>query len=275
MDFTVHSLGSGSSGNSTLIQAGGTKILLDAGISARQLQKRLSKFRVSLSELDAIFLTHEHGDHTLGAYLLSKRFGVPIIANSATLTALSQETAPPNCRIMDTGESIALGDLLIESFPISHDAADPVGYNIHHKNWKASFVTDTGVAGDDILRRIENADLAVIESNHDMDRLMTGPYPWFLKARIMSDTGHLSNEAAADLVLNHISRSRRPPCVWLAHLSKTNNSPRIARRYMQQRLSEAGCGSVVLDVAPRDTAGLTWRPGARAMQMELFTPSRQ
>lgn len=231
----------------------------------------MSKFKVATSDLDAVFLTHEHGDHTHSAYLLSKRFNIPIIANPATLEVLSRESTPQNCRTMDTGESIALGDFLIESFSISHDAVDPVGYNIYHRDLKASFVTDTGVAGDDILNQIEDADLAVIESNHDLDRLMTGPYPWFLKARIMSDTGHLSNEAAADLILNHISRSRRLPCIWLAHLSKTNNSPRMARRYMQQRLSEAGCGSVVLDVAPRDTAGLTWRPSAHAVHMELFT----
>jgi len=268
--FSVHSLGSGSAGNSMLVQAGGTRILLDAGISVLQLQKRLSKFRVSLRDLDALFLTHEHGDHARSAYSLSKHFGVPVIANPATLTVLSHEFAPPNWLILDTGESRAIGDLLVESFPVSHDAVDPVGYNIYHGNWKASFVTDTGTAGTEILRRLEDANLAIIEANHDVERLIAGPYPWFLKSRILSDLGHLSNQAAADLILEHLSRSRRPTCIWLAHLSRTNNSPRIARGYVQRRLSEAECGGVVLKVAPRDHASLTWQSGRQAVPMGLF-----
>lgn len=253
-----------------LIQAGGTRVLLDAGMTVLQLQKRLSKYGVALRDLDAVFLTHEHGDHSRSAYLLSRHFGVPVIANPATLTVLARENAPPNWLILDTGESMTLRDILIESFPISHDAADPVGYSIHCRESKVSFVTDTGVAGDDVRRRIEAADLAVIEANHDVERLIAGPYPEFLKARVLSDVGHLSNEAAADLILAHADEARRPTCVWLAHLSRINNSPRLARRYVQRRLSEAACGNVVLGVVPRDNAGLTWRPDARAVQMELF-----
>jgi phosphoribosyl 1,2-cyclic phosphodiesterase len=257
-----------------LVQAGSTKILLDAGLSVLQVQKRLSKFRVSLRDLDAVFLTHEHGDHARSAYVLSKRFGVPIIANPATLTVLADEYAPPNWHPMDTGESRAIGDLLIESFPVPHDAVDPVGYNIYFKGWKASFLTDIGSVGESTLTCIEDASLAVVESNHDIDRLIAGPYPWFLKKRILSDRGHLSNQAAADLIVRHVSRSRRPVCVWLAHLSEVNNSPRMARRCVQKRLSEVGCGDVVLQVTPRHHAGLTWRPGHHPVQLDLFDPSK-
>jgi phosphoribosyl 1,2-cyclic phosphodiesterase len=271
LDFTVHSLGSGSSGNSMLVQAGGTRVLLDAGITVLQLQKRLSKFRLSLPDLNAVFLTHEHGDHAQSAYLLSKRFGVPVIANPATLTVLSRESAPPSWRTMDTGESVAIGDILVESFSISHDAVDPVGYNVYHRNWKVSFVTDMGVAGKEIVRKIENANLAIIEANHDVDRLIAGPYPEFLKRRILCEKGHLSNKAAAELILDWAGGSRRPASVWLAHLSRTNNTPRMARKYVQQRLSEEGCRNVVLHVAQRDAASLVWRPGSRAMQMDLFS----
>lgn len=270
LDFSVHSLGSGSSGNSMLVQTGGTKVLLDAGLGVLQLQKRLSKFRVTLNDLDAVFLTHEHGDHSRSAYPLSKRFGVRVIGNPATLTVLSHEFAPPNWWTLDTGSSMPIGDLLVESFPVSHDAVDPVGYNVYHKGMKVSFVTDTGVAGEEILRKIEGANLAIIEANHDIDRLVAGPYPWSLKERILSDVGHLSNLAASELILKHVDRSRRPSCIWLAHLSDTNNSPRMARRFIQQRLSEAGRRNVVLDVALKDTASLIWRPGARAVQMDLF-----
>lgn len=255
-----------------LIQAGGTRILLDAGLNVLQLQKRLSKFGVLLKDVNAVFLTHEHGDHSRSAYPLSKRFGVPVIANPATLTVLSRESAPVNWSTLDTGESMQIGDVRIESFPISHDAVDPVGYNVYYRNFKVSFVTDTGVAGEEILQRMEGANLAIVEANHDVDRLIAGPYPYFLKQRILSDVGHLSNDAAADLILKHVANGRRPSCIWLAHLSDTNNTPRMARRHVQRRLSEAGCGNIVLDVALKDTASLTWRPGSRAAQLDLFDP---
>ncbi len=130
-------------------------------------------------------------------------------------------------------------------------------------------MTDTGIAGPEILRRIEGAHLVIIESNYDYRQLVAGPYPKFLKDRIMGKLGHLSNEAAADLILAHASAGQ-PATFWLAHLSDTNNSPRTARRYVQSRLSERKCRDVILDVALRDSASLTWRPGARAVQMNLF-----
>ncbi len=235
-----------------------------------QLEKRLSKFRIALSDLDAVFLTHEHGDHTRAIYTLSKRFGVPIIANPATLTVLAREHASPSWRTLDTGASTSIRDLAVESFPVSHDAVDPVGYNVYHDKWKISFVTDTGIATGDTLRRISGASLAIVEANHDVDRVIAGPYPRMLKERILSDIGHLSNEDSAEFIMRHVSGSRNPSCVWLAHLSEANNSPRLARRCVQRRLSEGGYGNVVLDVAPRHTASLIWRPGAKSVQMEMF-----
>lgn len=261
MDFSIHSLGSGSCGNSMLIQAGGTRILLDAGISVLQLKKRLALHRVTLEDLDAVVLTHEHGDHTRSVCALSRRFRIPVIANPATICALSHEYALSECDPLDTGQCMTIGSIVVESFPVSHDAVDPVGYNIYHKEWKASFVMDTGVAGEDVARSIEGANLAVIEANHDIERLMNGPYPWFLKNRILSDRGHLSNAAAAELVLRHASRSNAPVVVWLAHLSETNNRPRLARRYVERRLAQEGCTNVRLEVALREVATLTWRPG--------------
>jgi len=252
-----------------LIQAGGTRILLDAGVAITKLKKRLSKFKVAPSDLDAVFLTHEHGDHTRSACSLSRRFGVPLIANPATLDALPDRHVIHRYTTMDTGSTLTIGDLMVESFPISHDAADPVGYNIYHREGKISYVTDTGVAGEEILSRIEGANLAIIEANHDRDRLLNGPYPQPLKERILGEFGHLSNEAAADLILSHASTGQATT-FWLAHLSDTNNSPRMARRYVQRRLSEARCTNAVLDVALRDIASLTWRPRTHAVQMKLI-----
>ncbi|MCL6519101.1 MAG: MBL fold metallo-hydrolase [Armatimonadetes bacterium] len=252
-----------------LVQAGGTKILLDAGLSVRQLKKRLSKFYVSLADLDAIFLTHEHGDHSKSAYVLSRFYNIPVVANFATLSEIAFGQIPSNWLVIETGSSLALKDILVESFPVSHDAVEPVGYNVYYKFWKVSLVTDTGVARKDILEKVEGANLAIVESNHDVEKLISGPYPWFLKSRILSNRGHLSNEAAANLILEHAS-SGRPTCYWLAHLSETNNSPRLARKYVQRQLSKAGLRNAVLEVALRDTVSLTWRPGKRSYQRKLF-----
>jgi phosphoribosyl 1,2-cyclic phosphodiesterase len=253
-----------------LVMAGNTRILLDAGVPVLTLQKRLAKYRLTLADLNAVFLTHEHGDHSRSAYTISKRFGVHVVANPATLTVLSREAAPPSWWTLETGSSAPVGDVVVESFPTSHDAVDPVGYNVYYKNWKVSFVTDTGVAGEEILSKIEGANLAIIESNHDVERLVSGPYPWLLKKRILSDQGHLSNKDAAELILGHLDKCRKPSAIWLGHLSRTNNTPRLARRYVQEQLSSAGFANTVLEIAERDTASLVWRPGIRAVQMELF-----
>jgi phosphoribosyl 1,2-cyclic phosphodiesterase len=251
---------------------GKTKVLLDAGFSVRELQKRLAKFSVSLSDLDAVFVTHEHVDHSRSVHAISSGFGVPVVANPATLGVLSRERAPLKWWALDTGKSAPVGDLLVESFPISHDARDPVGYNFYCKDWKVSFVTDTGVAGEEIVRSMEGADLAIVEANHDVERLKAGPYPQFLKRRILSDLGHLSNDAAADLILKHLAGRTGPTSIWLGHLSDTNNTPEIARSHIEQRLSEAGCENVALDVALQHPASLTWHPGITPVQTSLFEP---
>ncbi len=252
-----------------LIQAGGTRVLLDAGIPLTQLKKRLSKFKVAPGDLDAVLLTHEHGDHTRSACSLSRIYGVPLVANAATLEALPDRHVVREYTTMDTGSTLAIGNIIVESFPVSHDAVEPVGYNIHHANGKISYVTDTGIVDEEVLSRIAGANLAIIEANYDYQRLVTGPYPVFLKARILGDQGHLSNEAAADLILSHASTGQATT-FWLAHLSSTNNTPRMARRYVQRRLSEEKYTNAVVDVALRDVASLTWRPRTHAVQMKLF-----
>jgi len=252
-----------------LIQAGGTRILLDAGIPLVKLKKRLSKLKVAPGDLDAVLLTHEHGDHTRSSCSFSRTYGVPLIANTSTLQALPDRHVVREFIVMDTGSTLPIGEILVESFPTSHDAAEPVGYNIYHPAGKISYVTDTGVAGSDILDRIEGANLAIIEANYDYERLMAGPYPRSLKDRISGTLGHLSNEAAADLILSHAAAGQATT-FWLAHLSRTNNSPRMARRHVQRRLSEERCTNAVVDVALRDVVSLAWHPRMRAVQKNLF-----
>ncbi len=252
-----------------LIQAGKTRVLLDAGIPLVKLKKRLSRLKIAPGGLDAVLLTHEHGDHTRSACSLSRTYGVPLIANTATLEALPDRHIVRDFITMDTGSTLPIGDLIIESFSTSHDAAEPVGYNIYHPEGKISYVTDTGVAGSALLDRMEGANLAIIEANYDHDRLMAGPYPRSLKDRISGEFGHLSNEAAAGLILSHASTGQATT-FWLAHLSRTNNTPRMARRHVQRRLSAERCTNAVVDVALRDVASLTWRPRMGGVQRSLF-----
>lgn len=257
--FTVHSLASGSSGNAFLVRGGDTNILLDAGLPAIQLQKRLAKFRLNLGDLDAVFLTHEHSDHSLSANTLSRRFGIPIAANANTLSAIERRSPLDHCIPFETGTTTHVRELSVESFSVHHDAVDPVGYNVLFGKHKISLVTDTGMVEESISRSVEGTELAIVEANHDEEKLHGGPYPGSLKARVLGKMGHLSNEAAADFVVNQAEGSRRLSAVWLAHLSEVNNSPRMARRHVQKKLSEAGCRGMVLEVALRNAVSLTWR----------------
>jgi len=251
-----------------LVQTGGTNLLLDGGVGVRTLQKRLSRHRVALKDLDAVLLTHEHGDHTRSVWSLSKRYGIPIIGNAATLEAVSRTLPLPSTRVLSLGESLALKDVAVEPFSTSHDALDPVGYNIYHRNSKVSLLTDTGFVSSELLDKTADADLLIVEANLDVERVLGSSYPWMLKNRILSDVGHLSNEAAADFILANLKTRKRLPTIWLAHLSHENNSPRLARKYVQSRLSEAGVRNVVLGVALRDIPSLTWHAPFR--QMSLF-----
>lgn len=260
MSLVVHSLASGSSGNCILVRNGGTAIIIDAGLGIRTLVPILGSAGVDAADLSAILITHEHSDHIAGAVSLARRHRVPIIANADTLAAIEGAEHVPH-RVLDIGEEMALDGLLIRPFPISHDAVQPVGYHVSNSSATVCIATDTGIITPEMREAATEADLLIVESNHDSEMLRIGPYPWYLKQRISSDVGHLSNETAARLLMD-IADSGRTLTVWLAHLSKTNNSPRVAFNTVREALASVhGAPNIKVGIALRDVPSLQWVEG--------------
>ncbi len=269
--FTVHALASGSSGNATLLRAGEVSVLIDAGVGMRKLVAALASQGLKPGDLSGAVITHEHSDHIQSAHALSKRHGVPLIASEKTLTAFYKRKTQTPHLILPVGDKWRIGDLEIETFSVPHDAADPVGVNVVHAptGQKVSHLTDLGHVTDTVRRAIRGAHLLVLEANHDVHRLAGGEYPGYLKSRILGDHGHLSNEAAAQLLCEH-ALNHGPHTVWLAHLSKENNTPKLALGYARATVAvETNC-PVVFDVAKRDAPSAVWTPGHRSLQLSLF-----
>ncbi|MBM7622851.1 MBL fold metallo-hydrolase [Sporohalobacter salinus] len=240
ISLEVCSLASGSSGNSIYIATDKRKILIDAGLSGKRISERLDKLSVDGSELDAILVTHEHRDHIKGVGVLSRRFNLPIYATEKTWAVAEEDLGKikPNHRCIINKEGLTLGDLEIESFEIPHDAVDPVGFTLKNQSKKVSVATDIGYMTEEIMSNLKNSELVILESNHDLEMLKAGPYPWSLKKRIMSKEGHLSNDDAAatvvELVKNSVER------ILLAHLSKDNNVPELAHLTIKNMVIDAG-----------------------------------
>lgn len=242
MSLKICSLASGSSGNCYMVRSEETILLVDAGLSAKQIKERLYSLGVDAESVDAILITHEHSDHIKGLPVLSK-LNMQIYASGKTLDAIDFDLNCDLCKSFNPGESFQIGDIEIESFSTSHDAADPVGYCLNDKENCICIVTDTGCINEKIVSFMSKADILVLESNHDENVLKLGPYPWFLKQRILGSKGHLSNEAAATALAELIAseESSKKRLVLLAHLSKENNFPEMAKATMVNILREKGC----------------------------------
>jgi len=254
-------LGSGSSGNALLVQTGQTAVLVDAGFGPRILASRLRQVGVTPKMPSAILLTHEHSDHTCGARAFARQHGIPLVSDPRTLaavTALPEMTAtsgPVERMELPVGHDLALADLRIRSFATSHDAVAPCGYRISTGAWSMFVATDTGEAPAAMVEAMRGAHLLVIEANHDKERLLRGPYPYHLKRRILSPTGHLSNEQTSEALVSVLDDG---PCwIWLAHLSRTNNTPDLARAFVRAYLRQRGFGHTHVQVAPPDV-GPVW-----------------
>lgn len=253
MELRFCSLFSGSSGNCQLIKTEKTTILVDAGLSGKKIQQEIINIGEDPKKINAIFITHEHIDHIQGAGILSRRFDIPIYANEKTWEAMSPsigEIKEHNIKIISSDAQV--GDLFVQSFDISHDSAHPVGYNVYHKNRKISIVTDTGCVNQNIIDSIKEADLLLIESNHDEDMVLIGPYPWTLKRRVLGDYGHMSNDTAGELITKVLKRGTE--IVLLGHLSKENNFPQLAYKTVENILIENG-----LEVNPGVCLNMTYR----------------
>lgn len=270
--MTVHCLASGSSGNSLLITSETGALLVDAGIGVRTLKRWCGERGVALEKLSGVLVTHEHGDHSVGAVPLAVKYNVPIIATPGTLAALqsSDKRAFPR-RALAAGGETGLGAFGVRALLTTHDAAEPCGFRVEGEGASLVYATDTGSVTSDIRDACEGASLLVIEANHDIHRLRFGSYPEHLKNRILASTGHLSNNAATDLVLSQ-TLEQGPATVWFAHLSEVNNTPGIVRAYWKRRWQEAGCAAspAAVEIARRDSPSLVWRAGTHAVQKSLF-----
>ena len=267
----VKALASGSSGNALLVRAGPVAVLIDAGLPGRQLAALLRAHGVLPGGLAAILVSHEHSDHVAGAATLSRLYGAPIVANSATLSSLKL-SARVTTQTLPTGATQRFGGLAVGTFAVPHDARDPVGFNLEYEGWHMCHLTDVGYDAPELEPHIAAADLIVLEANHDVETLRSSAYPWPLKNRILGRGGHLSNDQTARLLERSLRRvPRRRRWLWLAHLSQENNTPRKARDQVGLRLDLAQCiADVSIDVARRDAPSASWYSALLARQQALF-----
>lgn len=245
MNLAICSLASGSSGNCYVVYSEDGCILVDAGISAKQIREGLRTLGIGESELKAVLVTHDHSDHVKGLGTLLKRTDAKLYANPATFRGLDLSSAEDRWASFETGESFEEAGMEVRSFSVSHDTADPVGFSFVRGGKQISIVTDTGIVTPEIAAQMEGADILVLESNHDENILRMGRYPWFLKQRILGERGHLSNEAAAYALAEALECDRnagsfRDRLVLLAHLSRENNFPEMAMATMSNILEERG-----------------------------------
>lgn len=245
----LYTLFSGSSGNCALVSDGETRILIDAGVSRTRICAALSGLGLSPHDLDGVFITHEHSDHICGLPILVKRCGTPVFAPrsvAARLCGMYPELEGAVGAI-HTGESIYFGELGVTAFPTSHDTPESVGYRIEGRGGAVGVCTDLGEVTPAVREALCGVDAALIETNHDEELLRYGPYPVYLKRRILSSHGHLSNEAGAELAAYLTANGARG--LILGHLSRENNRPELAREAVERALDLAGA-SAELEVAP-------------------------
>jgi phosphoribosyl 1,2-cyclic phosphodiesterase len=242
-------LASGSAGNAILIEAADDRVLVDAGCSAEVIGRSLGATGTPPEMLRGILLTHEHDDHAKGAGPLARMTGISVFANAATSAAAGKALAGVTVCTFETGRPFAIGALTVTPFPVPHDAAEPVGFTIQIGPRRITVATDLGTADETLDWHLARADLVVLESNYDLGLLHVSGYPWFLKNRILSGRGHLSNDDAARALARTANGRRRT--IWLAHLSESNNIGALARDIVAGALSGAGDDrSAVLAIPP-------------------------
>lgn len=224
MPILLQCLASGSKGNATLVCSAKTRVLFDAGLSAKELSVRLNRTSIQAKELDAIIISHEHLDHVRGLGTFSRRYGLPVFLSQGTLDHLPPEVGElPHIQVFNPGTAFAVGDLKVQPFAVSHDAGEPAGFVVEHQSTRLGMCTDLGVATELVKMRLADCHALFVEANHDLDLLLNGPYPWPLKQRIRSRHGHLSNTDTCELLecLYHEDLQT----VLFAHLSEVNNNP--------------------------------------------------
>ncbi len=258
MDFCT--IASGSSGNCIYAGSEKTGILIDAGISGKRVNEGLAQIDRSGSELAGIFITHEHIDHIQGLGVLMRKYQLPVYASHGTVRAIigSNKLGRLDLSLfhpVEMDQDLQLGDLTIKPFSISHDAAEPCGYRVSDGRGSVAVATDMGCYDDHIVEQLQNLDAIVLESNHDVNMLQVGPYPYPLKMRILGERGHLSNEAAGHLLIDILHDNMKK--IFLGHLSKENNYEALALATVTGEITSDGRTPYRADdfdicVAPRD-----------------------
>jgi phosphoribosyl 1,2-cyclic phosphodiesterase len=233
-------LASGSSGNAALLATEKTRILVDAGLSMRELGKRMASIDEDLETVDAILITHEHSDHIAGCAVLARRLKKPKPFHMTKLTApaIDWEHSLPVLEPFQAGASFQIGDIEVQSFSIPHDAIDPVGFTFRAQGVKIGLANELGYIPESVKYHLRDCDLLMIEANHDVEMLKVGPYPWSVKQRVLSRVGHLSNLMTSDFLAQDLDA--RTEFVVLGHLSEANNHPEIARATAMSALEERG-----------------------------------
>lgn len=233
---------SGSSGNSIFLASDEAKILIDVGLPGKKIDEALKAIGQNPQELNGIFITHEHSDHIKGVGVLSRKYDIPIYASDQTWIAMEASIGKikeHNIKIMDRRSIVDIKDLSIKSFNIPHDAASPAGYTVYSKGKQASVATDFGTFTQEIYDNLKDSEVILLESNHDVNMLKFGPYPYSLKRRILSEIGHLSNEDCGSAIVNILKNGLGKKFV-LGHLSNTNNHPDLAYQTVLNVLNENG-----------------------------------
>jgi phosphoribosyl 1,2-cyclic phosphodiesterase len=235
-------LGSGSSGNATLVETSTTRVLVDAGFNRRETLRRLAALGASIDRVHGILVSHEHSDHVSGLANLSRSWNAPVYITEGTFAEyarLVSRSEVEKIRCFETlrpSQRCTLGDIEVTTFSIPHDAADPVAFTLCAEGCKVSIVTDLGYLPAHVREHLRGSDLLILESNHDLDMLKVGPYPWHVKQRVMSRTGHLSNHAVSEFLADGESFDARARWLVLAHLSENNNNPDVARVSAEEAL---------------------------------------
>ena len=253
----LYPLYSGSSGNMYLIKSPSSTILVDIGVSFKNLTDSLKELNMDISDISALFITHEHSDHTKGLPLFINKTDIPIYITKGTWEYISNKNSTkfkktPNINLVKSEKSIKIDDILVTPFKVSHDATDPVGYNITSGDSSLSIATDLGYVSENVFKYLKESNFNLIESNYDRNLLMYGSYSYPLKCRIQSDVGHLSNEDSASVILDLAKLGKRD--FLLGHLSENNNEPEQAIYTVNTYLKNSGYNldEFNINVASRD-----------------------
>jgi phosphoribosyl 1,2-cyclic phosphodiesterase len=248
----ICSLGSGSEGNCTYVESDHTRILIDAGFSAKEVETRLSQIGVDVQTVDGLVLTHEHADHIRGVGVLARRYDIPVFSNAGTFAGGRNQLGDlPVKKTVETGTEFDLGSLRVRTFSVPHDTHDPVGVVVRHGLETFAIVTDLGYVTSQVRDAVRGANVLLLEANHDLNMLVSGPYPWELKQRIKGRFGHLSNDDSFHFLEEFLHCDAAT--VVLGHLSQTNNHPELVRCRADQIFSSRP--SVQYEIARQDLPG--------------------